>query len=231
MSTSYFMPTSDSGKADLLDHLASNLARYKDLLVLSDDTCASVSADAKSFRYTVQTMNDMQAYAHHWTVYKNQLRDTVSATTLPLWPMAITFVVPRPDAVHSGIIPRLSALVAQIKTNKNYTPAIGQDLWLVGSSVSVDPSTWKPLLSLQNKAGHPIIAWTKGSASAIEIWVDRSDDANFVMLTINTEPNTNDDSPLPPPGNTAMWKYKAIYRLHDEQVGQWSDVISVSVGG
>ena len=50
MSTSYFMPTSDSGKADLLDHLASNLPRYKDLLVLSDETCASVSADAKSFR-------------------------------------------------------------------------------------------------------------------------------------------------------------------------------------
>jgi hypothetical protein len=57
---------------------------YKDFLVLSDETCASVSADAKSFHYTVQTMNDMQAYAHHWTVYKNQLRDTVSATTLPL---------------------------------------------------------------------------------------------------------------------------------------------------
>ena len=231
MSTSYFMPTSDSGKADLLDHLASNLTRYKDLLVLSDETCASVSADAKSFRYTVQTMNDMQAYAHHWTVYKNQLRDTVSTTTLPLWPMAITFVVTRPDAVQFGIIPRLSALVAQIKTNKNYTPAIGQDLWLIGTSVNVDPSTWKPQLSLQNKAGHPIIAWTKGSASAIEIWVDRSDNANFVMLTINTEPNTNDDSTLPLPGNTAMWKYKAIYRLHDEQVGQWSDVISVSVGG
>jgi len=29
MSTSYFMPTSDSGKADLLDHLASNLTHYK----------------------------------------------------------------------------------------------------------------------------------------------------------------------------------------------------------
>ncbi len=231
MTTSYFMPTSDSGKADLLDHLASNLPRYKDLLTLSDDTCAFVLADAKSFRYTCQTMNDMQAYAHHWTVYKNQLRDDNSSLIPALWPTAITFVVPRPDAVLFGIIPRLSALVAQIKTNKNYTPAIGQDLWLIGSSTSVDPSTWKPQLNLQNKAGHPIIAWTKGDASAIEIWVDRSDNANFVMLTINTEPNTNDNSPLPPPGNTAMWKYKAIYRFHDEQVGQWSDVISVSVGG
>ena len=103
MTTSYFMPTSDGGKADLLDHLASNLPRYKDLLTLSDETCASVSADAKSFRYTCQTMNDMQAYAHHWTVYKNQLRDDISTNILPLWPMAITFVVTRPDAVQFGV--------------------------------------------------------------------------------------------------------------------------------
>ncbi|MFZ4700565.1 MAG: hypothetical protein ACOYMG_11005 [Candidatus Methylumidiphilus sp.] len=27
-----------------------------------------------------------------------------------------------------------------------------------------------------------------------------------------------------------IWNYKAIYRLHDEQVGQWSDVVSVTVG-
>jgi hypothetical protein len=30
---------------------------------------------------------------------------------------------------------------------------------------------------------------------------------------------------------SAVWKYKAIYRLNDEQVGQWSDVASISVMG
>ena len=29
----------------------------------------------------------------------------------------------------------------------------------------------------------------------------------------------------------AVWKYKAIYRLRDAQVGQWSGVVSVAVGG
>ncbi|MCX7108828.1 MAG: hypothetical protein NTX45_01620 [Proteobacteria bacterium] len=48
------------------------------------------------------------------------------------------------------------------------------------------------------------------------------------MLTINNEPNT---TPLPAAGVSAMWKYKAIYRLHVEPVGQWSDVMSISVGG
>lgn len=40
-----------------------------------------------------------------------------------------------------------------------------------------------------------------------------------------------DTAPLPAPGASAVWKYKAIYRLRDEQVGHWSDVASVSVMG
>ena len=62
-------------------------------------------------------------------------------------------------------------------------------------------------------------------------WVERGIDSPFTRLTINTEPNTTDTWPLPAPGASAILKYKAIYLLHDEQVGQWSDVLSISVGG
>ena len=53
----------------------------------------------------------------------------------------------------------------------------------------------------------------------------------FAFLAIDTVPDYLDTTPLPAPGAGAVWKYKAIYRLKDEQVGQWSDVISVSVMG
>ena len=230
MSTTYYMPTNDSGKADLLDHLANNLTQYQTVLAISAEDIAGVLADALSFRYTLQSMFDMQAYGQAWTEYKNLSRDGVLGFSTAAWPVAPLLVLPTPAAVVPGIIPRLSKLVARIKTNKNYTAAIGQDLWLVGTHSPIDPSTWKPILSLQNNAGHPTIVWTKGDATAIEIWVDRGDGANFVLLTMNTEPNTADSSPLPPAGTSAAWKYKAIYHYHDAQVGQWSDVISVAVG-
>jgi hypothetical protein len=225
MTTTSFMPNTDSGKADLLDHLAATLPHYLELLNISAEDLAALKADADSFRYALQTLGDMQAYAQHWTAYKNLLRD--GGTGITSWPVSPTLTMPIPPAVSSGIIPRLSALSAHIKTHKNYTTAIGQDLWLIGASQVIDPNTWKPILSIQSQAGHPIIAWTKGKAAALEIWVDRSDGSNFVFLTINTEPNTIDTTPLP--STSATWKYKAIYRLHDEQVGQWSDVISVTV--
>ena len=43
-------------------------------------------------------------------------------------------------------------------------------------------------------------------------------------------PDYLDTAPLPAPGTSTVWKYKAIYGLNDEQAGQWSDVASVSVG-
>ena len=229
MTTNYFMPSTDGGKADLLEHLSSTLPRYAALLDVSAIDLAVLKADADAFRYTWHAQTDVLAYSQHWTSYKSVLRNGGSGTAD--WPIALELATPVPPAVSPGIIARLAALAAHIKTHKNYTSAIGQDLWLIGSTQIIDPSTWKPILTIQNQAGHPIIVWTKGQASSIEIWVDRSDNNNFVLLTINTEPNTTDNSPLPAAGTSALWKYKAIYRLHDELVGQWSDVISVSVGG
>jgi hypothetical protein len=32
-------------------------------------------------------------------------------------------------------------------------------------------------------------------------------------------------------GQSALWKYKAIYRLADQRIGQWSDVVNIPVSG
>ena len=61
-----------------------------------------------------------------------------------------------------------------------------------------------------------------------DLWADRGDDKGFHFHTITTDPNYTD--PTAGPATVALWKYKAIYRLRDEQVGNWSDVISVAVG-
>jgi hypothetical protein len=229
MTASYYLPTDDAGKADFLDHLAATLPKYAGVLDISEADIVQLKADAAAFRHALREMGGQQAFAQNWTVYKNVLRDGGNASAE--WPVPPLQDRPIPPAVAPGIIPRTIALVARIKTLKTYTPAIGQDLRIIGASHTVDPRSWKPTLSVQIKAAHPVVVWTKAKASAIEIWADRNDGSGFVFLTIHTEPNTPDPAPLPAPGTSAVWNYKAIYRLHDEQVGQWSDVVSVTVGG
>ena len=75
MATLSYMPNDDGGKADLLDHIAATAPRYTEILGLSPDDLAERQADADAFRYTLHAMNDMQAYAQHWTEQKNLLRD------------------------------------------------------------------------------------------------------------------------------------------------------------
>ena len=46
------------------------------------------------------------------------------------------------------------------------------------------------------------------------------------------KPNFTDDlSPLPAAGHSALWTYRAIYLLNDGDFGQWSDPVSVTVAG
>jgi len=62
-----------------------------------------------------------------------------------------------------------------------------------------------------------------------EIQVDRDDSKGFVLLTFDTTPNYTDTTPFPPA--PAKWTYRAIYRVGDQRVGQWSKPLSVAVGG
>ena len=47
------------------------------------------------------------------------------------------------------------------------------------------------------------------------------------LLTFDTTPGYVDSHPLP--SAPAKWTYRAIYRVDDDQVGQWSKPVSVMV--
>ena len=229
MPNATFMPKTDTGKVELLEHVASTLPKYQSIFQISNEDMETVKSDAVSLRHAHTSHHQVQNYAHHWTAYKNQLLDGGGGDVS--WPVAPVIDPHISPTVTPGVIARLSSLVARIKAHKNYTTAIGQDLHIIGAEIVLDTASWKPALSVKYIAGHPVIVWSKGKAGAIEIWADRSDGNGFSFFTINTEPDTSDNTPLPATGTGINWKYKAIYRLHDEQVGQWSDVLSILAGG
>ena len=177
MAKNYYMPKDDSGKAELLEHLATRLPIYAELLEISAIDVASVQADATAFRYTLSAYNVVQGNARQWTAFKNLQRDGGTGTSA--YPQAPNLPAPA-QAVPLGIVPRLSGLIARIKTARNYTEAIGQDLSIVGTTQIIDPATWKPVIDITVTGGHPTVQWAKGTADSIEIWADRGDDKGFI---------------------------------------------------
>jgi hypothetical protein len=49
------------------------------------------------------------------------------------------------------------------------------------------------------------------------------------VLAFDSTPGYTDTEPFP--SAPTKWTYRAIYRVGDERVGQWSKSVSVMVGG
>ena len=161
-----------------------------------------------------------------------QLADGVDAgVENPTAPTIPTFDT-APTTVTTGIFPYAMSIVKRIKNHKDYAVSDGQDMGIEGEEIteeSVNDSKPSLKLVLVN-GGHPEVQWVKKNMDAIAIYVSRNN-STWELLAIDTVPNYTDTFSLPASGQAAIWKYKAIYRLNDSNVGQWSDEVSVSVSG
>jgi hypothetical protein len=54
----------------------------------------------------------------------------------------------------------------------------------------------------------------------------KSDELTVTFPAVDTVPDYTDTA-----AQSALWKYKAIYRQGDDRAGQWSNVVSVAVAG
>ena len=171
----------------------------------------------------------MQVHAQTWTVWKDLARHggapPDSAQPLPL---ALPAPVP---SVPPGIEARFRALVKQIKAHRNYQPYIGVALGIEGAEQTPpDYATLQPRLRVRIMGTRAVVAWGwQGWAAFLdqcEIQVDRSDGQGFVTLICDNTPGYVDLTPFP--AQPTKWIYRAVFRLKDARVGQWSQTASIT---
>ena len=115
-----------------------------------------------------------------------------------------------------------------IKANHAYTSAMGKDMGIVAESGAyIDFDTIKPLIELVLKAEGVLVKYLKGIAEGLRIEVDRNDGNGFVLVGVSMHPNFLDTTPLPVAAT--LWKYRAVYIIKEEMVGQWSDDVKITV--
>ena len=147
---------------------------------------------------------------------------TFTAPTLP------TGVTPQ----NEGSLDRIFTAVQDIKNGHKCTDAIAAELLIVGSATTgPDLSTLQPQISAKVSGAEVDVKWGWGGNSAYldscEIQVDRNDGKGFGLLTIDTTPGYTDTQPFP--ATRTVWTYRAIYRVDDKTVGDWSQSVSVAV--
>lgn len=229
----YYLPRGEAEKLGWLKNFANKLGTYATKYNITAAEVTDMQNSALFYDYWFTYTSQYSEYNKKLTQYKYELREGIAAgATASLVPVPPTFAA-APAAVAPGIFVRATSLAGIIKKRVNYTEADGEDLGIEGTedniSLAQTEAITKPTISVRLiQGGKPEVVWTKGNFDGIDIYVDRGNN-QFVFLATDSFPNYVDNAPLPTTG-AALWKYKAIYKLGDDPIGQYSDVVSVAVG-
>lgn len=101
------------------------------------------------------------------------------------------------------------------------------------ATIGPDIATLRPEFAVKVEGGKAVLDRELGGhrshLDVFQIQVDRADGKGFVDLASDTTPGYTDTQPLP--AAPVKWKYRAIWRVGDEQVGLWSEEVSITVAG
>ncbi len=208
------------------------IADYTGVLALAPAAVTEQGADADYFAWCLQFHELMRNSAQQASTWKSLIRrggtppDT-GAPVVPKFPAA-------PPVVPPGIETRFRALCQQCKAASGYNESIGEALGIVGpEQTGPDYANLKPPIKATVNGTSVDIDWNwsgyRAFLSMCEIQVDRDDTAGWVLLAMDTTPGYTDTQPFP--AKPAKWQYRAIYHAGDIRVGNWSNPVSVMVGG
>lgn len=113
--------------------------------------------------------------------------------------------------------------------------------WLNSGSVAVlrvkgeeeefDASTYKPVIKLSIEAGKIVVDFKKLGADGLAIYCRLRGETTWRKLGVDYVPPYYDTAPLAQPGVAEVREYMARGVVDDEEIGQDSDIVSISFGG
>ena len=225
----YFIESNDELFANQVDTFATELPTYKVVLGFSDAEVAEAVADAAFIKWTVKKDSIIEDYAHSFKTFKHNARHSKTGATLA--PPAMPIIDAMPAVVKDGIQKRFAQKANKAKAAVGVTTDILQALGIAAASSATSrassPSDTPDLQVILN-AGCAELSFHLVGYSAINIYKDTGS-GSHLYKTLHRSPYK--DLQLPPIGQTALYKYKAIYVENDDETGAMSAEVSVAVVG
>jgi hypothetical protein len=222
-----YLEISDENFSLQLSNFASKVDTYQNTFGFTDAEIASIKDDATYLQWIIGNILKITTHKKNWTAIKKMARKGTSnnaTNTIFEFPE----IEKQPVFVANGIEFRFRTMVRRIKAHQNYTTAIGQNLGIEMTPVpKIDLDEAKPILKAVTRAGKVNLDWKKGQYDGI--YIEKDSGLGFVALDKDLRPNFIDESPMPPQGQSAVWKYRAMYLYQGEKVGLWSDIVTATV--
>ncbi|MGE0636945.1 MAG: hypothetical protein AB7P01_10935 [Bacteroidia bacterium] len=242
----YYLPRNEAARIIWFKNFKNKISTYTTELGLTPAQIAAVAADCDMYEYAVNQAEARKSDYKNIIEWKAKLSYSPIGTVLGAVP--VPEVTPPPVVVPAGVFTRLAAFVRTIKGSLNYNPDMGVDLGIIGDEISFDPAALKPVLKIKlNTGGHPVIKYKKNKTDRLNLYVDRRDGQGLKFLATTSKSSFTDMHPLPgsatvppTPGSPSptpgagtiatVWDYKGVYVIDDEEVGEVSDLVSITIG-
>ncbi len=223
----YYLPRADADRVIWLNNFSSKIGNYLTKYGITAAEKTDIVNFALDFAFRVSLTAQMKKALGGVVEWKNALRDGIPAggvITVPVMPS----LTGAPTAVAPGGFDRVADVVKKIKDNNVYVAADGRDLGIEGTTAQrPDLNSLKPDIVLKTgTAGRPAFGWKLNDMDGVNVYKD--DGTGYRFYAHDKHPDYEDKAPLP--ANPTRIRYKFIYTLGDEEVGQFSDPITVTVG-
>lgn len=127
----------------------------------------------------------------------------------------------------------IRAAVALIKPNSGYSESTGQDLGVIGGASVLDAGTYKGELNSAEQTGPNQVTVkfgkARGKVDGVNVYMRLQGQSEWKFLARDTVSPYVDTTPLAAAGKPEVREYRIRAVLNDEEIGDYSDVVQVTV--
>ena len=186
----------------------------------------------------------IHGYSHDMALYANKLFKGHHNEPLGEIPLPPTYPALLPDVTDANARNFLAEIVQDCKRSPAFTSNIAGELGVLKGVDSFDPEAHQLVLKVKYaEGGHPLLhASLMSHYQGFRLFKQVLNGSNpmppnpmptvdWQMIKEVQHADFLDLSDLPAPGQTQLWRYKAIYLLNDKTAGIESAVVEIAMFG
>ena len=221
---------SDEGMVTQIDKFLFGYPAFESILNVAPTKIVNLSKGVAMLTFVVKERGKIHHFGTTYTAYKNALRNGNQKVEIGAIPVFPAYPAILPALCNEGVEGLLREIAQDCVATGLLTETMAIALGLTELEVLLNLELGAPKLEARpHHAGHPKLHSVIGEYDSYEIWRDMG--KGYMMINVSTTPDFIDYSPLPAAGVCEVWNYKAIYRYKNQQIGNWSIVVSIAVTG
>ena len=212
-----------------LRNFRSKLPNYEAALNYQPQEVVTVLADCDLAIYLLGTYGEtVRTFGLSATAAAHDLLDGEIGGHVDLPGFTLPNNPPPPTGGERGILRRIFAFVANLKTRPGYNDGIGEDLGIIGTASAKRGGAPEP--KGEARSGEVVLTFKKGGHMGVHIEGQVGNETTWQFLATDTASPYNDTRPLATPNQPEVRRYRMCY-WDGTPTFDWSNTVNVVYGG